>query len=1086
MPNGDQSNPRLGLPEIPKAEWWKIIIEVITDPIKLLALVALAVFLVLIFGVVRDRVSDSVFTILAGVLVLIVVAAVVVAFKRPTTERKRERQRSDKFKQDSGPHRIQDDGRREILGAEKSRPELDTWYRKLRPTLHQASFYTVPTYYLDTDLNVLDYNIAFEIVFQEIAGKLRGKHVGWLIARLKNKLEVFEHGRVFTERVMETGIFPFIDLEPISYESRDFGLVEFTKVASQLHDEGGNLQGWAVALMIRSIRWDAFEKVLKDKLYLDKLWSVYSGPYDRILTGFQPYVQLIQDVTSVVTGENCSVVDLGAGTGNVTTALLAKGHRVTAVENNVGMLDHLGLKTRKNRDGLTIVKASVENLECLNDESFDAVVMVNVLYAVDDPLRCLREIHRILAPGGVLGFSTTHSETRLNELLETIKAQGRFEGADGRAMNDYNVLERVNRNIERTIARRHTREQYKDWVRDAGFEITRYEDSTYHKAVMLIHAKKIVPKALREDAVEPYAAAKPEYAELFTDSRSPASTPLLNEPYTQPMTRGNAQLAPVPMRAINRPKEEPATLSSVIPTTRNVAVGKGFFGRIKEHKRIATAVLGLFAVMAAAAAVPYVFHLSSSGRTPLNSVAILPFLNATNDPNKQYLAEGIGDSLIDGLSRLPDLKVCARNLSSKHVGQDVDPQEVARALSVVAIVTGKVEQVGDKLRIRAWLVDARAGAQIWGDKYDRREADLSQLPSEITMQIAERLRLPLTSSEREMLTKETQADPRAYDLLLQGRFHQQQEFTKEGIKKAIELFSQALVFDSNYAPANAALAAAYVDLIYGSYIDPKQALPTAQAAAKKALNLDESLADSHIVMARINLVLWDWDGAEREIKRALELGPNLAAVHTVYWLFLSGQGRHNQAIAEAKLARDLSPPLALIYSANVGYALYFAGRYDQAIEQLKKTLELDSEYGFANVILGYVYAAKGMYADAIDEYKKAIVSRKYNTSDQCYLGYAMAKAGHRGEAEAILRQLQKIQKEQKTQKEQTEYVSPGELAALYAGLDMKNQALESLERAYDERDLQMQYLKAEQHYDSLRTEPRFTDLLKKVGLARSS
>src|SRR5207245_1762969 len=153
--------------------------------------------------------------------------------------------------------------------------------------------------------------------------------------------------------------------------------------------------------------------------------------------------------------------------------------------------------TGKDRDRLTIVKASVENLECLNDESFDAVVMVNVLYAVDDPLRCLREIHRILAPGGVLGFSTTHSETRLDELLENIKAQGRLyaQGADGRAMNDYNVLAQVNRNIERTIARRHTREDYKDWVEDAGFDITRYEESTYHKAVLLIHAKKISARA---------------------------------------------------------------------------------------------------------------------------------------------------------------------------------------------------------------------------------------------------------------------------------------------------------------------------------------------------------------------------------------------------------------------------------------------------------------------------------------------------------------------------------------------------------------------------------------------------------------
>ncbi len=377
----------------------------------------------------------------------------------------------------------------DIYGAEKKPPDLDSWYKYLQPTLHQAVFYTVPTYFLDPDLYILDYNLAFEIIFRRPACYLRGRHVNWFIAQLANHDDVHEHGRKFTERVKRENSFPLVDLEPIVYDSPDFGPVEFTKVASQLHDTDGRLQGWAVALMLRRIDWDSFERKLEEKLRQDKLWSVYSAAYDRMLEAFPPYLRLTDEVIAVLSGENLLVADLGAGTGNTTRALLAKGHRVAAIENNLGMLDRL--RAKQFTGSVTIVKDSIENCERLREEIFDGVVMVNVLYAVDDPLGCLKEVHRVLKPGGVLGFSTTHSETQLDELLGAIRAFHKQRPDRHRGWRaDFDTLEKVNRDIEKTIARRHTRDDYQQFVRAAGFEVTQLVPSTYHQAVMVLHARK--------------------------------------------------------------------------------------------------------------------------------------------------------------------------------------------------------------------------------------------------------------------------------------------------------------------------------------------------------------------------------------------------------------------------------------------------------------------------------------------------------------------------------------------------------------------------------------------------------------------
>jgi len=375
-----------------------------------------------------------------------------------------------------------------ILGMEASPPPPDEWYTELRPVLHQASHYTVPTYYLDLKLRVIDWNVAFELVFQEIIGKLRHKHVTWFIAQLDNRDEVFDHAREFTERVRQGGL-PLVDIEPLRYRSSVYGRVSLMKVATQLHSPTGNVKGWAVSLIVRDIDWGKFERNLFREIHQDKLWSVYGASYDRVLLEFPPYTQLVRDVISVVPGNGRSVIDLGAGTGNVTLELLKRGHRVTAVENNIVMLDRFRAKVQAAR-GVTVVKTSVEHLESLKDKTFDAAVMVNVLYAVDHPLACLRGIHRVLKPEGVFAFSTTHSETHLDPLLERIKQVLRENRKLGSLRDDYENVHAANKEIEQTIARRHSRNKYREWLKHAGFEIIKEEPSTYEGAVMLIHARK--------------------------------------------------------------------------------------------------------------------------------------------------------------------------------------------------------------------------------------------------------------------------------------------------------------------------------------------------------------------------------------------------------------------------------------------------------------------------------------------------------------------------------------------------------------------------------------------------------------------
>jgi len=498
-------------------------------------------------------------------------------------------------------------------------------------------------------------------------------------------------------------------------------------------------------------------------------------------------------------------------------------------------------------------------------------------------------------------------------------------------------------------------------------------------------------------------------------------------------------------------------------------------GEIKRHK-LGVGIAGVILLgVAAIAALAYFGYFardraSGPGREAITSIAVLPFVNASNNPDAEYLSDGISESLINSLSQLPQLKVIARSSSFKFKGKTTEPGEVAKALGVRAIVTGRVIQLGDQLQISAELVDTSDGTQIWGEQYTRKATDLLAMQSEISREIAERLRLKLTNTEQQQLAKRSTTNPEAYELLLRGRFYRIKG-GPEGRTKAIEYFSQAVALDPNYALAYAELAVTYNGLIASASVDPQVIRPKAQAAAEKALQLDETLPEAHQAQGTLRFNYWEWAAAEREYKRAIELNPSFSRAHAVYSNYLSSMGQHEQAIAGARRARELDP-LSTAVNYRIGAVLFNARRYDEAIEQLKKTLELDPNYTLTHLWFGYAYAAKGQYAQAIAEYKEVVRLGEDSTSTKIYLGYSLAMSGKRNEALAILNEMQTTK----------EYVSPAELAVLYAGLGDKEQAFAALERAYAAHDFQLQYLKVEPSYDSLRSDRRFADLVRRVGL----
>ncbi len=465
-------------------------------------------------------------------------------------------------------------------------------------------------------------------------------------------------------------------------------------------------------------------------------------------------------------------------------------------------------------------------------------------------------------------------------------------------------------------------------------------------------------------------------------------------------------------------------------------------------------------------------------RTPgITSIAVLPFETTSTEPEQEYLSDGISEALISRLSELPGIKVVANSSSSRYKGQKPDLREVARALDVAAILAGKVVERGDSLTISVELIDGTDSTHLWGDQYVRKPADLMQVPDEISRGVAAKLQVPQTARDPTRTAMSGAANARAYELLLRGHFHRAKGSTDDR-QRAREYFRQAIEADPKYALAYADLSDIYRSLINSGQLSATEYLPRARAAAETALELDETLADGHYALANLMTYSWEWIEAERRYKRSIELNPNLALAHRWYASYLRLMGRHDQAIAEITRARELDP-LSPGVNATLAFILSSAGRHDQARAALEKTLELDRGYPYAHLYLGHLYMAQGDPAKAIDAYRQAATLGLDTPPTQIALGAAYARAGQTDRARATLAELRR----------RTENVSPSELAILLVALGEPEQALASLEDAYRARDPHLQQLGVEPGFDPLRAEPRFRDLLQRIGLedkARSS
>lgn len=465
----------------------------------------------------------------------------------------------------------------------------------------------------------------------------------------------------------------------------------------------------------------------------------------------------------------------------------------------------------------------------------------------------------------------------------------------------------------------------------------------------------------------------------------------------------------------------------------------------------------------------FVFSTPPTPEMQINSIAVLPFQNGSGDPNLDYFSDGISESVIDRLTLLPQLKVIARNSSYKFRGQD-DLQKAGKVLGARAILTGRVVRNGDQLTVRVELVDTRENRQLWSQLYNRRADDAQAVQAEISREIAERLQLQITGAEKSQFAKSSPVKPEAYELMLKGRFAARQ-YTPESTQKAVEFYQQAIAQDPKYAHAFAELAYVYRVIGGSGFLDAGETNPKAQSAAVKALELNENVGLAHLVLADIKRDQFDWTAAEEEYKRANQLSPNLAEAHEGYALYLSVLGQHEQAVAEMLRAKELDP-LRLQTQISLGAIYYNARRNDEALAALNNALNLDDYAPVAHSWIGIVQASRGAYQKALAAYQQAIKLGDNTTATQCYYGYSLAMSGKRNEAQAVISRL-------RTGKE---FVSPVALAILYTGAGDKERAIEALERGFETRDPQLQYLNVEPHFDALRDDSRFQNLVRKVGL----
>ncbi len=483
----------------------------------------------------------------------------------------------------------------------------------------------------------------------------------------------------------------------------------------------------------------------------------------------------------------------------------------------------------------------------------------------------------------------------------------------------------------------------------------------------------------------------------------------------------------------------------------------------------AVAALVLLAALVGLNAGGWRDRIFRGGTKPISSIAVLPLANLSGDPEQDYFAEGMTEALITELGKISALRVISRQTMMQYKGTKKSAPQIAQELNVEAVVEGSVLRAGDHVRISVQLIEAVPERHLWANSYDRDLRDVLALHSEMARAVADEVRVKLMPQEQTLLASARPVNPEAYAAYLRGRYFWNRIGGPGNLEKALQSFHEAIEKDPSYASPHAGAAFCYARL--GFSRSPRQVFPKARDAALKAMELDETLAEAHSALGEVKFNFdWDWPGAEREYKRALELNPNSVDAHWQYALFLVRiMGRLDEGIAEAQRALELDPLSPL---TNVVLASNYlrSRRYDEAIAQYKRALELDPNNGAAQENVAWCYTLKGMYPEALAEYKKL---GEFPYLEHARLVYLYAASGRRKEALKAIQELRRLSVRQ--------YVDPFDMAIAYAGLGDKDSVFEWLRKAYDERSEEMTVLKAEPFFDPLRSDPRFRDLLRRMN-----
>ena len=490
-------------------------------------------------------------------------------------------------------------------------------------------------------------------------------------------------------------------------------------------------------------------------------------------------------------------------------------------------------------------------------------------------------------------------------------------------------------------------------------------------------------------------------------------------------------------------------------------------------------IVAITAVLAVIAAGLFVFQYvrsksatSVSAETPIvtgKSIAVLPFDNLSRDPDNAYFCEGVQDEILTRLAKVADLKVISRTSTQHFKSAPDNLPQIARQLGVAHIVEGSVQKSNDKVRVNVQLINAMTDAHLWAETYDRKLTDIFTVESEIAKTIADTLQARLTGSEKNSIAKTPTVDPEAYELYLRGKFFAEKR-TGADLRKSIEYYDQAIAKDPNYPLAYVGLADSHLLLTAYGTLSPKEAASPGRAALKKALELDDSLAQAHATSGLLATVELDLKRGISELERAIQLNPNYATAHHWIALPLTAVGQSDRGILEGKRAIELDP-LYLIINADLCW-VYFNGRhYDEAEAQARKTLEMDTRFYVAHYYLGEAFQFKGKLADAIAEFQKAFESNN-DPFSLAMLGQAYARQGKTGEAKKVLARLREQAKSQ--------YISPYAFAVVLTALGDKAHAIDELERGYDDTGFYISLIKVDPLFDDLRGDPRFEALVQKV------